>query len=139
MRECLANTFFNLFIFLDDDDAEEEEEEDEPEDGYDQILKEQELAEQDSSHELYNHRKLFNEMEKEYDEKEVAEYYKQRYGKSKDSARFGSSDQLSDTIIQQRHLPGVKYEPLKEKKNDFWSFLDELLQKKMSILIVSLG
>ena len=110
-----------MFILLDDDDAEEEEEEDEPEDGYDQILKEQELAEQDSSHELYNHRKLFNEMEKEYDEKEVAEYYKQRYGKSKDSARFGSSDQLSDTIIQQRHLPGVKYEPLKEKKR-FLSF-----------------
>ena len=92
----------------DDDDAEEEEEEDEPEDGYYQILKEQEKSERESSNELYKHRKLYNEMEKDFDEKEMAEYLKQRFAKSKDTGQFGSSDQLSDTIIQQRHLPGAK-------------------------------
>lgn len=52
-------------------------------------------------------------MEKDFDEKEMADYLKQRYAKSKDSGRFGSSDQLSDTIIQQKLLPGVKYKPLR--------------------------
>lgn len=47
-------------------------------------------------------------MEKEDDIKEIADYFKHRYSKNNDSSRFGSSDQLSDTIIQQQLLPGVK-------------------------------
>ena len=47
-------------------------------------------------------------MEKDFDEKEMESFLKERYGRSKDTGRFGSSDQLSDTIIQQKHLPGVK-------------------------------
>ncbi len=47
-------------------------------------------------------------MEKEDDIRKMADYFKQRYSKNNDASRFGSSDQLSDTIIQQKLLPGVK-------------------------------
>lgn len=92
----------------DDEEEEEEEEEDEPEEGYDQIRDELERAERDSSREIHNHRKLLNRMDKEDDMREIADYYKKRYSKNYETSRFGTSDQLSDTIIQQKLLPGFK-------------------------------
>ena len=47
-------------------------------------------------------------MEKDDDIREMADYFKQRYSKSNEASRFGTSDQLSDTIFQQKFLPGVK-------------------------------
>jgi hypothetical protein len=47
-------------------------------------------------------------MEKEDDVEEIANYFKQRYSKNYENDRFGTSNQLSDTIIQQKLLPGVK-------------------------------
>jgi hypothetical protein len=47
-------------------------------------------------------------MEKEDDIKEIADYFKQRYSKNYESDRFGTSNQLTDTISQQKLLPGVK-------------------------------
>ena len=89
-----------------DDEQEEEEEEEEAEEGYDQLLKEQ--KDDDSRDDLNRHRSLYNRMEKDDDIKKIADYYKQRYSKNYENDRFGSSDQLSDTIIQQKLLPGVK-------------------------------
>lgn len=91
-----------------DDDQEDEEDEDEAEEGFDQLVREHEKAERESSSDLYRNRSLFNKMEKEDDIREMADYFKNRYSKNYDDSRFGSSDQLSDTIIQQRLLPGVK-------------------------------
>lgn len=97
--------------WTEDDDAEEEEEEDEPEEGYDIVLKEHEKYERESSNDLYSHRNLNRQLERDDDAAELANYFKERYSKSKElEARFGSSDQLSDTIIQQKYLPGVKWE-----------------------------
>ena len=47
-------------------------------------------------------------MEKDDNVEELAKYFKQRYSKQHENERFGQSDQLSDTIIQQKLLPGVK-------------------------------
>lgn len=90
-----------------DDDQDEEDEEDEPEDGYYQIVKEQEKADRESSRELHSHRDLYNKMEREDDVRELADYLKHKYSKANESS-YGTSDQLSDTITQQRFLPGVK-------------------------------
>lgn len=87
---------------------EEEEEEEEPEDGYYQVLKEQEKDERETSKDQSGHRALFNLQERDDNAEELANYFKQRYSKQHDNDRFGQSDQLSDTIIQQKLLPGVK-------------------------------
>ena len=103
--------FFLLYFQKEDDDDEpeddDEDEEDQPEDGYDQVLKEQEKNQRES-HDLHRHRSLYNRMEKEDDIKEIADYFKQRYSKNYESDRFGTSNQLTDTISQQKLLPGVK-------------------------------
>jgi len=91
-----------------DDDFSEEEEEEEPEDGYYQAIKEQETDERGLSKDQSGHRALFNLQEREDNAEELANYFKQRYSRQHDSDRFGSSDQLSDTIVQQKLLPGVK-------------------------------
>lgn len=96
---------------------EEEEEEDEPEEGYEQILKEQERDQRESARDLHKHRELFNQLERENDEEEIANYYKQKYSSRNETNRFGSSDQLSDTIIQQQLLPQFKYVSLGSFKN----------------------
>ncbi len=91
-----------------DDDQEEEEEEEEPEDGYYQVLKEQERDERETNRDSHSHRELYNRMEREDNAEELANYFKQRYSRQNENERFGQSDQLSDTIIQQKLLPGVK-------------------------------
>lgn len=91
-----------------DDDQEEEEEEEEPEDGYYQVLKEQERDERETNRDMNSHRELYNQMEREDNAEELANYFKQRYSRQNENERFGQSDQLSDTIIQQKLLPGVK-------------------------------
>lgn len=91
-----------------DDDQEEEEEEEEPEDGYYQVLKEQERDERETHRDMNSHRELYNRMEREDNAEELANYFKQRYSRQNENERFGQSDQLSDTIIQQKLLPGVK-------------------------------
>lgn len=93
-----------------DDDQEEEEEEEEAEEGFEEInlAREQEKDDRESSHDLHGHRSLYNRMEKEDDIKKIADYFKQRYSKNYETDRFGTSNQLSDTISQQKLLPGVK-------------------------------
>lgn len=93
----------------DDDQEDEDDEEDEAEEGYEQIIKEQEKEQRESSKDQHAHRELFNKLEKDDDVERIANYYKQRYSKNSESNRFGSSNQLSDTIIQQQLLPGFKY------------------------------
>lgn len=58
---------------------------------------------------MNSHRELYNRMEREDNAEELANYFKQRYSRQNENERFGQSDQLSDTIIQQKLLPGVKY------------------------------
>ena len=43
-------------------------------------------------------------MEKDDDIKEMADYFKTKYSKNYESDRFSTSNQLSDTISQQRLL-----------------------------------
>lgn len=89
-----------------DDDADEEEDEEEPEEGYEQILKEQASDERESMRDLHKNRALFNKLDRENDEEDLAAYFKQKYSsRNAENNRFGSSDQLSDTIIQQQLLP----------------------------------
>lgn len=71
-------------------------------------MKEHEKEDRERSHDLHRHRSLYNRMEKEDDIKEIADYFKQRYSKNYETDRFGTSNQLSDTISQQKLLPGVK-------------------------------
>lgn len=92
----------------DDEEEEEEEEEDEPEEGLDDFRDEVERADRDSAREMHNHRKLLNRMEKEEDIRQMADYLKKKYSKNYEASHFGSSDQLSDTIIQQNSYPVLK-------------------------------
>ena len=75
-----------------------------------QAIKEQEKDDRSLSHnkDQSGHRALFNLQEREDNAAELANYFKQRYSRQNDAARFGHADQLSDTIIQQKLLPGVK-------------------------------
>lgn len=41
-------------------------------------------------------------------EDEIEEYYRQRYGESTVTERFGEGEEMSDEITQQGLLPGVK-------------------------------
>jgi transcription elongation factor SPT5 len=107
-KKSILQTFFDEEA-EDDDMEEEEEEEDEPEEGYEQIIKEKELEQRSAFRDQHKHRELYNKLERDDDVEELANYYKQRYSKNAESNRFGSSDQLSDTIIQQQLLPGFKY------------------------------
>lgn len=95
-------------FWLAEDDDQEDDEEDEAEEGYEIALKEQEKADRESSREAHKHRILDRRLEQEDDARMIADYYKQRYSKNYASNQFGSSDELSDTIIQQKLLPGVK-------------------------------
>jgi len=67
--------------WTEDDDAEEEEEEDEPEEGYDIVLKEHEKYERESSNDLYSHRNLNRQLERDDDAAELANYFKERYSR----------------------------------------------------------
>lgn len=102
------NHFYQLFVFLDDDEDEEEEDEDEEaEPGYEEFIKES--RERESAREIEKHRDLYNQLEQEDDVAKMADYFKSRYSNRHRDERFGSSDELSSTIIQQKLLPGVKY------------------------------
>jgi hypothetical protein len=57
---------------------------------------------------MERHRDLFNQLEKDDDIAHMAAYLKQRYSRQNEMNQFGSGDQLSGTIIQQKLLPGVK-------------------------------
>lgn len=87
---------------------EEDEEDEEEEPGFDALVRETEARE--SAHELERHRDLYNKLEQDDDVANLADYFKQRYSKHNEMNQFGSSDQLSGTIIQQKLLPGVRYD-----------------------------
>ena len=95
--------FFDNEAGDDEDDIDEEEDDDEEEPGFDALVKE--TKERESAH---RHRDLYNQLEQDDDAANLADYFKKRYSKNNDSDRFGSSDQLSGTIIQKKLLPGVR-------------------------------
>ncbi len=97
------------FVVEDDDEDEGDDDEDldEAEPGFEEFIKERNLAERNSSRDLEANRALYQRLERDDDVANAVDYFKQRYSKRNEVDRFGSSDQLSNTIAQQRLLPGV--------------------------------
>ena len=51
---------------------------------------------------------LLFSLQRSQHEDEIEQYYKQRFGDSSASHRFGEGEEMSDEISQQGRLPGVK-------------------------------
>ncbi|KAK7098266.1 transcription elongation factor SPT5-like [Littorina saxatilis] len=97
-----------LGFIIDEADVDEEDEEDEEwEEGAEELIDRRSTYEGPSAKEIESHQRLKQIWESQHED-EIEAYYKQRFGDSSATDRFGEGEEMSDEITQQGRLPGVK-------------------------------
>lgn len=98
-----------LGFIIDEADVDEEDEEDEEEweEGAADLIDTRSTYEGPSAKEIESHQRL-KQIWENRDEVEIEAYYKQRFGDTSSTDRFGDGEEMSDEITQQGRLPGVK-------------------------------
>ncbi|CAI9740140.1 transcription elongation factor SPT5-like [Octopus vulgaris] len=107
-RKKRKKSHLSSFI-LDEADVDEdgEESEEEWEEGAEDIIDRKSVHEGPSARDIEGKRRLEQIWNSEKED-EIEEYYRQKYGESTVTERFGEGEEMSDEITQQGLLPGVK-------------------------------
>lgn len=106
-RKRKKKSHFNFILDEADVDDEGDETEEEWEEGAEDIIDRKSVHEGPSARDIEGKIRLAQIWNSEKED-EIEEYYRQRYGESTVTERFGEGEEMSDEITQQGLLPGVK-------------------------------